>query len=166
MAKENRLYTSLFFLVYNIIKEVINLAVIDMEFEIQKVLYSTLMANSTLLGLIGNRLYDEPLENLTYPYTVIGGGGSVPHLRHQYDGTNNLFLITIFTDPGSLGFYPALTIASQIKSSLHLKKLTMLNDKLVNVITKEDSVDRERDGEYRNIDLRYRVIVEKTEKEA
>jgi hypothetical protein len=166
MAKENRLYTSLFFLAYNIIKRGDIMAVIDMEFEIQKVLYNALMANSTLLALVGSRLYDEPPENLTYPYVVIGGGGSVPHLRHEYDGTNNLFLITIFTDPGRLGFYPALTIASQIKSSLHLKKLTMFNDKLVNVITKEDSVDRERDGAYRNIDLRYRVIVEKTEKEA
>lgn len=142
------------------------MAVIDMEFEIQKVVYNALSTNSTLMGLIGNRIYDEPPTNLIYPYIVIGGGGSIPHLRHEYDGTNNLFLITIFTEPGSLGFYPALTIASQIKSSLHLKRLTMLNDKLVNVIAKEESVDRERDGDYRNIDLRYRIIVEKTEKEA
>jgi hypothetical protein len=137
-----------------------------MQFEIQKVVYNALSTNSTLMGLVGNRIYDEPPENTIYPYVVIGGGGSVPHLRHEYDGTNNLFLITIFTEPGSLAFYPALTIASQIKSSLHLKRLTMLNDKLVNVITKEESIDRERDGNYRNIDLRYRIIVEKTEKEA
>jgi hypothetical protein len=139
--------------------------IMSMEFECQKSVYTAMMANTTLTNLVSSRIYDEPPENLIYPYILIGGGGSIPHLRHEYDGIEDNFLITIFTQPGTLGFYPANEIAGEIKSSLHLKKLNISDSNLKNIITKEESLDRERAGQYRNIDLRYKMIIEKQAKE-
>jgi hypothetical protein len=136
-----------------------------MQFECQKSAYTAMMANTTLTNLVSSRIYDEPPDNCVYPYVLIGGGGSIPHLRHEYDGIEDNFLITIFTTPGTLGFYPAEEIASEIRLSLHLKKLTVSDSNLKNIITIENSLDRERAGIYRNIDLRYKMIIEKQAKE-
>lgn len=135
-----------------------------MDFEAQEAVYNVMIANTTLTNLV-NGIYDEPPINLNYPYIVIGGGGHTPFLKHEYDGINNNFLITIFTDPGSLGFYPAECIASEVKSVLHLKKLSISDTNLKNVITILENQDRERDGGYRNIDMRFKIILEKTTKE-
>jgi hypothetical protein len=137
----------------------------DMEFEGQKSIFNTMMANNTLTNLVNSRIYDEPPINCIYPYVLIGGGGSTPHLRHEKDGINNNFLITIFTDPGQSGFYPALEIATQIKSVLHLKKLTIADSDLESPIIILENQDRERNGGYRNIDMRFKMILFKKSKE-
>lgn len=130
------------------------------EFEAQKIIYNALVGNSTLMSLVSNRIYDEPNDNLDYPYVTIGDGGSKPFLRHNGDGLDSYFLITIFTNPGDLGYYPAEEIASEIKSSIHLKQLTCFDANIKNVITKEGSLTRKREGQYRIIELNYRVLLE------
>lgn len=130
------------------------------EFEAQKIIYDALTKNSTLMTLVSSRIYDEPSENLDYPYVTIGDGGSKPHLRHNGDGLDSYFLITIFTQPKDLGFYQAENIASEIKYSIHLKQLTCFDTNIRNVITKEESLTRKREGYNRNIELNYRVLLE------
>lgn len=132
----------------------------NFEFEAQKIVYDNLIKNSTLMTLVSNRIYDEPSDNLAYPYIIIGDGGSKPHLRHNGDGLDSYFLITIFTNPEDLGWYPAEEIASQIKSTLHLKTFICFDTSIKNVITKEESLTRKREGPYRNIELNYRVLLE------
>ena len=124
-----------------------------MEFEAQKIVYNA-------INDISVEVYDEPIPNKPYSYVVIGGGGSTPFQKHGKDGIENNFLITIYTKPGSLGFYPALSIAAEIKSKLHMQRFETDNVNYRNVICKQISQDRERDGEYRNIDLRYQVLIE------
>lgn len=124
-----------------------------MEFEAQKIIYDAIKN-------ISANVYDEPEVNKTYPYVVIGGGGSTPFMKHDADGIDDNFLITIYTKPGILGFYPALSIAEEIKSKLHMKRFNTDNVNYRNVICKQVSQDRERDGEYRNIDLRYQILIE------
>jgi hypothetical protein len=124
-----------------------------MDFEAQKIIYNAIKNISV-------EVYDEPVPNKTYPYVVIGGGGSTPFQKHGKDGIENNFLITIYTKSSSLGFYPALMIAAEIKSILHMKRFETNNVNYRNVICKQISQDRERDGEYRNIDLRYQILIE------
>lgn len=130
-----------------------------MLFESQKLVYNALSNNSTFMNLVSNRLYDEPQTNEVYPYVIIGGGTSVPYLRHGKDGIDESFLITIFTKPGGLGWYPCKKIAQSIRSVLHLKKFSV-NSTYNNVICIEESENREKNGDYRNMDLTYKIIIE------
>lgn len=125
----------------------------SMEFEAQKIVYDAIKTISV-------NVYDEPPANKPYSYVIIGGGGSIPFMKHGIDGVDDNFLITVYTKPGSLGFYPALSIAEEIKYKLHMKQFKTDNVNYRNIICKQVSQDRERDGEYRNIDLRYQILIE------
>lgn len=131
-----------------------------MYFEAQKLIYNALSSNSGLMSLIGNRLYDEPQTNEIYPYVIIGNGVSVNHITHGKDGIDESMYITIFTKPGSLGWYTAKTISSIIRSILHLKKFTISNSLYRNVFVIQENENREHNGDYRNIDLTYKIILE------
>lgn len=130
-----------------------------MTFEAQKLIYDALSGNSTFMNLINNRLYDQPNTNEGYPYVIIGNGISTNHLTHGKDGLNEFINITIFTKPNSLGWYPAKTIAQTIRNVLHLKKFT-INSTYRNCIVIFDGENREHSGDYRNIDLTYKIIIE------
>lgn len=131
-----------------------------MLFEIQKMIYNALSGNTEFMTLISNRLYDKPETNAIYPYVIIGNGTSVNHLTHGKDGLNESCYITIFTKPDSLGWYPSKTIANAIRKVLHLKKFTPEDTKYRNCIFIEESESREDNGDYRNIDLTYKAIIE------
>lgn len=130
-----------------------------MLFEAQKIIYDALSANTSFMTLISNRLYDQPDTNEVYPYVIIGNGTSTNHLTHGKDGINEFINITIFTKSGGLGWYPCKTIANAIRGILHLKKFT-INSTYRNCIVIQESENREHNGDYRNIDLTYKVIIE------
>ena len=131
-----------------------------MYFEIQKFIYNALANNTTFMTLIGNRLYDQPNTNEVYPYVILGNGVSSNHLTHGKDGIEESIYITIFTKPSNLGWYPAKNISNCIRSILHLMQFTPDDTKYKNPIVIQDGESREQSGDYRNIDLTYKVILE------
>lgn len=130
-----------------------------MLFEAQKLIYNALSGNSGLMNLVSNRLYDQPQDNQIYPYVILGNGTSNNHLTHGKDGINESMYITIFTKPSGLGWYPCKTIANSIRGILHLKKFS-INSTYKNCIVIQESESREHNGDYRNLDLIYKIIVE------
>jgi hypothetical protein len=130
-----------------------------MLFESQKLIYDALSGNSNVMSLISNRLYDQVPNDEVYPYVIIGNGTSTNHLTHGKDGVNDFMYITIFTKPGGLGWYPSKTIANAIRSVLHLKKFS-INSTYKNCIVIQENEGREQNGDYRNIDLTYKIIIE------
>lgn len=130
-----------------------------MTFEAQKLIYNALSGNTGFMSLIGNRLYDQPETNEIYPYVIIGNGLTTNHLTHGKDGINEFINITIFTKPGSLGWYTSKKISESIRSILQLKKFNT-SATYKNCIVIQDGENREHNGDYRNIDLTYKIIVE------
>lgn len=130
-----------------------------MNWEVQKIIYNALSSDSTFMNLISNRLYDQPETNQVYPYVIIGNGVSINHLTHGKDGINESINITIFTKPGSLGWYTAKSISTAIRNVLHLQKFDT-DSKYKNPICILENESRENIGDYRNIDLTYKVLIE------
>lgn len=130
-----------------------------MLFEAQKLIYNALSGDSGFMSLISNRLYDQPRDNELYPYVIIGNGTSSNHITHGKDGLDESMYITIFTKPSGLGWYTCKTIANSIRSILHLKKFS-INSTYKNCIVIQENESREHNGDYRNLDLTYKIIIE------
>lgn len=130
-----------------------------MLFEAQKIIYNALSGNSIFMNLINNRLYDQPQTNELYPYVILGNGTSQNHLTHGKDGIFEFMNITIFTKSGDLGWYTCKKITQAIRNVLHLKKFS-INSTYKNCICIQESENREHNGEYRNMDLTYKIIIE------
>ena len=131
------------------------------QWECQRVLYEQLKADSTFMALISNKLYDEPLTNLSYPYVVIKDAIENPDNNLCHNGYDTDIIFKIYTKPGGLGFYTAKTILTAMNNVLNMKKFTMtgfimLICKYDNSSTRGGSSKSRKD--IRSITVRYNVL--------
>ena len=124
--------------------------------EIQKSLYNTLKNDSTFMGLINNRIYDEPPTNSAYPYVLIGDCTEISDnrlIKNGYEVTATFF---IYTKDAGLGYYKGKQIYKEMNRLLNVKKPSL--DTLNIVICQLDNMYTDREDDKRVISVRYRVI--------
>jgi len=126
--------------------------------EVQKAIYTALTANTNLMTLVSNRIYDEPPTNETYPYLVIGDAQEIDQNRLAYKGYEIQSTIVIYTKPAGLGFYTAKKIGEEVSNSLNCKKLHLTGYTMV--ICKLDNSYTNREDDKRILTVRYMSLVD------
>ena len=127
------------------------------SWEVQKVLYDKLKANSTFMNLISS-LSDEPPTNQTQPYVVVGDAIENTDNTICKNGYEVIQFFKIYTKPGKLGFYPAKQIYIAMNNVLNMKKFT-LSGNLYMINCKLDNMQTIRKDDIRQITARYQVLV-------
>jgi len=128
------------------------------SWEIQKVLVAQLKADTTFMGLISNRIYDEPETNLQYPYVVVGDAVENKWNDLSHNGFETYFSFHIYTKPSGLGFYQAKQIESAIDKILNMKKFALTGYTMV--ICQFDNAISDRENDIRIISVRYKILTD------
>lgn len=132
----------------------------DIAFEVQTALVSALTSSSSFTNSINSRLYDNPSDNLDYPYVVIGDCIEIPFGSHQRVGRELNMNFTVYTRPYELGSYQAKNIRGIMDSVLNMKRFQMESTNTYEmVICKLDSYDQAKNKDIISIDCRYNIIV-------
>ena len=124
--------------------------------EVQKVVVAQLKADSTFMNLISNRISDEPPTNEEYPYVTVGDAVEVSDNSLSYNGYDTSITFMIHTKPAGLGTYTAKQILKAMNDVLNMKKFDMTGYTMI--ICKFDNAVTDRDGDKRNILVRYQVL--------
>ena len=132
----------------------------DIAFEVQTALVLALTSSSSFTTAINNRLYDNPPDNMDYPYVAIGDCIEIPFGSHARVGRELNMNFTVYTKPYELGSYSAKNIRGIMDSILNMKRFTMESTNTYEmVICKLDSYDQSKNKEVLSIDCRYNIIV-------
>jgi len=114
---------------------------------LQKGIRAALVADAGVTGLIGQRLYDEPPQNVTFPYARFG---NIEPLAFDTDTTEGA-LVSFSIEANSRsasGRVEAAQIAEAIKAALHRQEasVTVAGHTLVELIFDTISVTRDNEG--------------------
>jgi hypothetical protein len=114
---------------------------------LQKGVRATLMANSGVTALIGQRLYDEPPQNVTFPYARFGGIEPLAFDTDTKEGALVSFTVEVYSRSAS-GRVEAAQVAEAIKAALHRKEtsVSVAGHALVELIFETFSVTRDGEG--------------------
>lgn len=126
------------------------------QWETQKVIYSTLISNSSLMTLINNNIDDTPPTNLNYPYVVIGDMQEIDSNRLNFVGYEISATINIYVKDDGLGFFKAKKILEEINKSLNAKRLPMSNYEMI--ICKFDNAITDRENDVKIVSARYVIL--------
>ena len=115
---------------------------------LQKGVRAVLVANATVTGLVGQRVYDEPPQDPTYPFVRFG-----PVEEETYDTDNTQAVnvtqdIEVWSRPKS-GREECQKIIDAVRSALHRKESTITVDgsgTLVLLRCRDNRVERSPDG--------------------
>lgn len=114
---------------------------------IQKGLRVTLVADAGVSALVSTRVYDEPPQNVTFPYVRFLG---IEPLRFDTDTTEGAIVNIGFEvhSRSASGRVEAARIAEAIKAALHRKEtsVTVAGHNLVELIFEAYSVKRDNEG--------------------
>jgi hypothetical protein len=114
---------------------------------IQKGLRATLVADAGVSALVSTRVYDEPPQNVTFPYVRFLG---IEPLRFDTDTTEGAIVSIGFEvhSRSASGRVEAARIAEAIKAALHRKEtsVTVEAHTLVELIFDAYSVTRDNEG--------------------
>ena len=114
---------------------------------LQKGLRAALVADSAVAALVSNRVYDEPPQNVTFPYVRFLG---IEPLRFDTDTTEGATVNVGFEvhSRSASGRVEASRIAEAIKAALHRKEtsVTVTGHNLVELIFEAYSVTRDNEG--------------------
>ena len=78
--------------------------------QVQQALYTALSSDTTFMTKIGNRLFDEPRTDETYPYETIGNMLELRFNKLVGVGYEVTAIFAIYTKSGRLGFKVAKEI--------------------------------------------------------
>ena len=114
---------------------------------LQKGVRAALVADASISGLIGNRLYDEPPQNVTFPYARFGGIEPLAFDTDSMEGALVSFTIEAHSRSAS-GRVEAAQIAEAVKAALHRQEasVTVAGHTLVELIFETFSVTRDGEG--------------------
>jgi hypothetical protein len=126
--------------------------------QVQQSLYTALATDSAFMTKIGNRLFDEPRTDETYPYVTIGNMLELRFNKLVGVGYEVTAIFAIYTKSGRLCFKVAKEILEDMNRVLNRKIFSMTSLKMVQCYY--DSSDNERDEDKRIINARYLIIVE------
>lgn len=128
------------------------------SWETQKALYTALSSDSAFMTKIGNRLYDEPPTNETYPYCTIGQMIESKYNRLDNKGYQINATIVIYTKSGRLGYKPAKEILVEMNRVLNQKRFAMTGFNMIQCYF--ENADNDRDEDKRIITANYTILAQ------
>jgi hypothetical protein len=114
---------------------------------LQKGIRAALVADAGVSALIGTRLYDEPPQNVTFPYARFGGIEPLAFDTDTKEGALVSFTIEAYSRSAS-GRVEAARIADAVKAALHRQEasVSVAGHTLVELIFETFSVTRDGEG--------------------
>lgn len=128
--------------------------------ELQKGIRAALVANSGLTTLVSTRVYDEPPQNVTYPFVRFGD--IQPRSADTDGSTGAEVTFNVETYSQTTGRVEATQIAEAIRTALHRSEgsVTLSGINLIELRCETYVVDRDREGRGHNGNVIFSAILE------
>lgn len=113
--------------------------------ELQTLIYQTLIADTVVQGLIGDRVSDGQPQDSSYPCVTFGPSDTVPTYLEGVDACTEVIQLDVWTrSNGRLG--PCKEIMDAVRNALHLADLSLSVNALVRIEITGQRVFRDSDG--------------------
>ena len=128
--------------------------------ELQKGIRAALVANSGVTALVSTRVYDEPPQNVTYPFVRFGD--IQPRSADTDGSTGAEVTFNVETYSQKTGRVEATQIAEAIRTALHRSEgsVTLAGFNLIELRCETYVVDRDREGRGHNGNVIFSAILE------
>lgn len=128
--------------------------------ELQKGIRAALVANSGLTTLVSTRVYDEPPQNVTYPFVRFGD--IQPRSADTDGSTGAEVTFNVETYSQTTGRVEATQIAEAIRTALHRSEgsVTLAGFNLIELRCETYVVNRDREGRGHNGNVIFSAILE------
>ena len=127
------------------------------QFALQTTIYSTLSGDNTLTNTLGAGVFDEVLENATYPFVSLGEETAIDYSTKNEDGGE--FTINIHVWSQYKGSKQTKEIMDRIHDLLHDSSLSVSGFNLANLRFEFSDILRDPDGVTRHGVMRFRAII-------
>ena len=127
------------------------------QFALQTTIYSTLNGDNTLTNTLGAGVFDEVVENATYPFVSLGEETAVDYSTKDLDGGE--FTINIHVWSQYKGSKQTKEIMDRVHDLLHDSSLSVSGFNLANLRFEFSDILRDPDGITRHGVMRFRAII-------
>jgi hypothetical protein len=130
---------------------------------LQKAVLQTLRANTGVTDLVSNRIYDEPPQNVTFPYLRFNDITSRAFDTDTIEGTQIALSFEAHSRSAS-GRVEATQIAEAVREALHRQEgsINVAEFNIVEMIYLTYNVDRETDGRGHTAVIAFQAMLEET----
>ena len=128
--------------------------------ELQKGVRAALVANSSLTALVAARVYDEPPQNVTYPFVRFGDIQPRSMDTDGSTGADVTFNIEGYSQ--TTGRVEATQIAEAVRTALHRQEgsVSLTGFNLIEMRCETYVVDRDREGRGHNANIIFTALME------
>ena len=128
--------------------------------ELQKGVRAALVANSSLTALVAARVYDEPPQNVTYPFVRFGDIQPRSMDTDGSTGADVTFNIEGYSQ--TTGRVEATQIAEAVRTALHRQEgsVSLNGFNLIEMRCETYVVDRDREGRGHNDNIIFTALME------
>jgi hypothetical protein len=128
--------------------------------ELQKGVRAALVANSSLTALVAARVYDEPPQNVTYPFVRFGDIQPRSMDTDGSTGADVTFNIEGYSQ--TTGRVEATQIAEAVRTALHRQEgsVSLTGVNLIEMRCETYVVDRDREGRGHNANIIFTALME------
>ena len=127
------------------------------QFALQTTIYSTLSGDNTLTNTLGAGVFDEVLENATYPFVSLGEETAIDYSTKDLNGGE--YTINIHVWSQYKGSKQTKEIMDRIHDLLHDSSLSVSGFNLINLRFEFSDIMRDTDGVTRHGVMRFRAII-------
>ena len=127
------------------------------QFALQTTIYSTLSSDNTLTNTLGAGVFDEVVENATYPFVALGEETAIDYSTKDLDGGE--FTINIHVWSQYKGAKETKEIMDRIHDLLHDSSLSVSGFNLANLRFEFSDILRDPYGITRHGVMRFRAII-------
>ena len=127
------------------------------QFALQTTIYSTLNGDNTLTNTLGAGVFDEVVENASYPFVSLGEETAVDYSTKDLDGGE--FTINIHVWSQYKGSKQTKEIMDRVHDLLHDSSLSVSGFNLANLRFEFSDILRDPDGITRHGVMRFRAII-------
>ena len=127
------------------------------QFALQTTIYSTLNGDNTLTNTLGAGVFDEVVENASYPFVSLGEETAVDYSTKDLDGGE--FTVNIHVWSQYKGSKQTKEIMDRIHDLLHDSSLSVSGFNLANLRFEFSDILRDPDGITRHGVMRFRAII-------
>ena len=127
------------------------------QFALQTTIYSTLSNDNTLTNTLGAGVFDEVVENASYPFVALGEETAIDYSTKDLDGGE--FTINIHVWSQYKGSKQTKEIMDRIHDLLHDSSLSVSGFNLANLRFEFSDILRDPDGITSHGVMRFRAII-------
>ena len=127
------------------------------QFALQTTIYSTLSNDNTLTNTLGAGVFDEVVENASYPFVALGEETAIDYSTKDLNGGE--FTINIHVWSQYKGAKQTKEIMDRIHDLLHDSSLSVSGFNLANLRFEFSDILRDPDGITRHGVMRFRAII-------